>query len=146
MSRTILIDGSSLVTGKLSVPGDKSISHRVALLASVAEGRSVIEGFASSADCRSTLDCLQRLGVEVERRNDRVVIHGMGLRGYRPGAAAVELDAGNSGSTMRMLSGLLAAHPFTSSLDGDRSLRRRPVARVIEPLRLMGCRIEAREG
>jgi len=146
MSRTILISGSSAINGKISVPGDKSISHRVAMLASVASGRSRIEGFATSADCRSTLGCLRRLGITIEEASDHLVIHGNGLGGYRIEGETVWLDSGNSGSTMRMLSGLLAAHPFRTHFDGDLSLRRRPMGRIIEPLRQMGCHIEAREG
>lgn len=145
MSRSIRIKGLAPLNGIVSVPGDKSISHRVALLASVAAGRSEIRGFATSADCRSTLDCVKRLGVKVEENDDRLVIHGVGLGGLRAEGGRVNLDAGNSGSTIRMLSGLLAAQPFTSVVDGDASLRRRPMRRIIEPLDLMGCRIDARQ-
>ncbi|HJQ68139.1 MAG TPA: 3-phosphoshikimate 1-carboxyvinyltransferase [Blastocatellia bacterium] len=145
MSRSIRIKGLAPIKGTVSVPGDKSISHRVALLASIASGTSEIRGFASSADCRSTLDCIKRLGVDVEESDDRLVIHGGGLGGFRAPGGRVDLDAGNSGSTIRMLSGLLAAQPFTSVIDGDESLRRRPMRRIIEPLSLMGCRIDARE-
>jgi 3-phosphoshikimate 1-carboxyvinyltransferase len=116
------------------------------MLASIAGGRSRIEGFATSADCRSTLGCLNRLGIAIEEASDHLFIHGNGLRGYRIEGETVRLDAGNSGSTMRMLSGLLAAHPFRTVIDGDLSLRRRPMGRIIEPLRRMGCQIEAREG
>ena len=146
MSRTIRINGPGSVFGDLLVPGDKSLSHRVAMLASVARGASVITGFASSRDCSATLECVQRLGIEVERKGREIIIHGRGLRGYAPGDAKVLLDAGNSGSTIRMLSGLLAAQRFTSVVDGDASLRRRPMARIIEPLAMMGCRIDAGEG
>jgi 3-phosphoshikimate 1-carboxyvinyltransferase len=116
------------------------------MLASVASGPTIVEGFASSADCRSTLSCLSRLGIAIEEASDHLVIHGNGLRGYRIQGETAELDAGNSGSTIRMLSGMLAAHPFRTIIDGDQSLRRRPMGRIIEPLRLMGCQIEAREG
>lgn len=145
MSRSIRIKGLAPLNGIVSVPGDKSISHRVALLASLAAGRSEIRGFATSADCRSSLDCVKRLGVKVEENDDRLVIHGNGLGGFRAEGGRVNLDAGNSGSTIRMLSGLLAAQPFTSVVDGDASLRRRPMRRIIEPLNLMGCRIDARQ-
>jgi 3-phosphoshikimate 1-carboxyvinyltransferase len=146
MSRSITVKGIGSVSGSLALPGDKSISHRVAMLASIARGTSVIRGFASSADCASTLDCIERLGVGVERSRDRLVIHGRGLAGYSPLGDSVELYAGNSGSTMRMMSGLLAAQSFKSVLDGDESLRRRPMRRVVEPLTLMGAKVEAREG
>jgi len=145
MSRSIRIKGLSRVNGTLSVPGDKSISHRVAMLAAVAAGRSEIRRFASSVDCRSTLDCIKALGINIGESEDRVVIDGCGLDGFRAQDGLVRLEAGNSGSTIRMLSGLLAAQPFTSVIDGDASLRRRPMRRIIEPLNLMGCRIDARE-
>jgi len=146
MSRTIRINGPGSVFGDLTVPGDKSLSHRVAMLASVARGTSSITGFASSMDCSATLECIRRLGIEVERSDREIKIHGKGPRGYASGDAEVMLDAGNSGSTIRMLSGLLAAQRFTSVIDGDASLRRRPMGRIIEPLKLMGCRIDAGEG
>jgi len=146
MSRKILLKGKASIRGVVKPPGDKSISHRVAMLASIAQGASTIEGFATSEDCWSTIDCIRRLGITVEEQADRLVIHGRGLTGYSPAAPSVSLDAGNSGSTIRMLSGLLAAQPFTSMIDGDASLRRRPMGRIIEPLTLMGASIEAREG
>ena len=145
MSRSIRIKGLAPLNGIVSVPGDKLISHRVAMLASIAVGQSEIHGFATSADCRSTLDCIKRLGVKVEEMENRLVIHGLGLDGFQAEGGRVNLDAGNSGSTIRMLSGLLAAQPFASVIDGDASLRRRPMRRIIEPLNLMGCRIDARE-
>jgi 3-phosphoshikimate 1-carboxyvinyltransferase len=130
--------------GRLSVPGDKSISHRYALIAATAEGSSRLRGFAPGADCRSTLACLQALGAPVQEENGVVTILGRGFGGWRsPGAP---LDAGNSGTTMRMLAGMLAAQPFTSTLVGDASLSRRPMRRVIEPLSRMGARIEAVDG
>lgn len=146
MSRSIRIGGPGSVKGEAAVPGDKSISHRVAMLASVAKGTSTIGGFATSADCLATLDCVRRLGVQVDRLPNAVTIHGEGLNGYRPPEARVSLYAANSGSTIRMLSGLLAAQSFTSIIDGDASLRRRPMARVMGPLTAMGARVSAREG
>jgi len=128
----------------VEVPGDKSISHRYAILAALAEGASEIAHFSAAADCRNTLDCLARLGVKVEQRDARVRIAGAGLRGLRRSRG--KLDAGNSGTTMRLLAGILAAQDFASTLDGDRSLRRRPMRRVIEPLERMGARIRARAG
>ncbi len=146
MSRSMRIKGPARVEGTLSVPGDKSISHRIAMLASIASGPSRVTGLASSADCKATLDCIRKLGVAVEDNGAELVIHGQGLFGYRPAAQIVDLDAGNSGSTIRMLSGLLAAQRFTSRIDGDASLRRRPMARIVEPLSLMGAQIEAVDG
>lgn len=130
------------------MPGDKSISHRYAILASLAEGHSELEGFSSAADCASTLSCLERLGIEVERNENtdgrmRIGLRGTGLNGLRK--AAGELDAGNSGTTMRMLAGVLVGQPFDSKLTGDASLCKRPMRRVIEPLALMGAEIRARE-
>ena len=133
------------VNGKLRVPGDKSISHRYALLASVAEGRSRLLNYAPGADCRSTLSCLQALGVDVGQDADgAITLLGRGFAGWR--SPSGPLDAGNSGTTMRMLAGLLAAQPFTTEMVGDASLSRRPMRRVIEPLTRMGARIESTDG
>lgn len=130
--------------GSLTMPGDKSISHRYAMLASVAGGLSTIRNYSSGADCHSTLRCIRSLGIEVEVEGAEVRIRGRGLHGYQ--APQGDLDAGNSGSTIRMLSGLLAGQPFDSRLIGDESLSRRPMQRILEPLRRMGATVEAREG
>jgi 3-phosphoshikimate 1-carboxyvinyltransferase len=130
--------------GRVRFPGDKSISHRYALLAAIAEGESEIHFYSDAADCQSTLECLERLGVRMERRENTVTVAGGGLGGLK--APARELDAGNSGSTMRMLAGILAAQPFRSKLGGDASLSRRPMKRIAEPLTRMGARIQMREG
>src|SRR5580700_7762876 len=114
------------------------------MLASLAEGPSEISHFSAAADCRSTLDCFSRLGVKIEIQGDRVRISGLGLEGLRRPRST--LDAGNSGTTMRLLAGILAGQEFKSTLDGDASLRRRPMRRVMEPLAKMGARIQAREG
>src|SRR5262245_15626709 len=133
------------IHGSLSVPGDKSISHRYALLGALAEGTTHISNYAPGADCRSTLACLRGLGIDIrENAPSEVVIAGRGFFRFREPSAA--LDAGNSGTTMRMLAGVLAAQPFTSKLVGDPSLSRRPMKRVIAPLSQMGGRIEAVEG
>ena len=137
------VKGPARISGSLKVPGDKSISHRVAMLASIASGPSRITRFASSADCQATLDCIRKLGITVEDTGSGLMIHGEGLFGYRSEEHVVHLDAGNSGSTIRMLSGLLAGQRLTSEITGDASLRRRPMARIIEPLGLMGAQIEA---
>jgi 3-phosphoshikimate 1-carboxyvinyltransferase len=125
----------------LRVPGDKSISHRYALLAALSEGPSELRHYAPGADCRSTLSCLKSLGIDIGQDGDRITVLGRGLHGFR--SPAFPLDTGNSGTTMRMLAGILAAQPFTSVLVGDESLSRRPMRRVIEPLAEMGARIEA---
>ena len=142
MPRTIR--PASGVTGKLALPGDKSISHRYALLAALAAGRSVLHNYSTGADCASTLACLRALGVRWERKGGRVEIQGRGLQGLRPPPAP--LDAGNSGSTMRMLSGILAGQPFESVIQGDDSLSKRPMRRIMAPLQRMGAEISAREG
>jgi 3-phosphoshikimate 1-carboxyvinyltransferase len=132
------------VSGEICLPGDKSISHRFALIAAIAEGESHIHDFSTGADCHSTLGCVRALGIDVEEQGTEVVIQGRGLDGLtRP---AADLDAGNSGSTIRMLSGILAAQPFPSRIIGDASLSRRPMERVMKPLAEMGASISAREG
>jgi len=132
------------IEGRLRLPGDKSISHRYAMLGAVAEGSTEIQGFASSADCQSTLDCLLALGVRIEREGSHVQIEGQGIAGLRKPNAP--LNVGNSGSTMRMLSGILAGQSFNSVLTGDESLSRRPMKRVIEPLTRMGSHIRSSPG
>jgi 3-phosphoshikimate 1-carboxyvinyltransferase len=132
------------LTGTVQFPGDKSISHRYAMLGAIAEGVSEIHFFSTSADCQSTLSCLKQLGVKIERKNNVVTIQGGGLGGLRP--AAEPLNAGNSGSTMRMLAGILAGQPFRSVMMGDASLSGRPMKRVADPLSRMGARIKSREG
>ncbi|MBN2243225.1 MAG: 3-phosphoshikimate 1-carboxyvinyltransferase [Acidobacteria bacterium] len=131
------------LSGTVRLPGDKSISHRYAMLAAIAQGTSVLAHFASSRDCRSTLGCLRSLGVEIIESGDKAIIAGRGLRGLRaPGSV---LDAGNSGTTMRLLSGILAGYPFESSISGDASLCGRPMGRIIRPLVEMGAAVESRE-
>jgi len=133
------------VRGRLTVPGDKSISHRYAILGALADGRSELSNYAPGADCHSTLACVSRLGVEVkEGASGSVTLLGRGLGRLR--SADGPLDAGNSGTTMRLMAGVLAAHPFTSTLVGDASLSRRPMRRVMAPLALMGASIEAVDG
>jgi 3-phosphoshikimate 1-carboxyvinyltransferase len=130
------------VNGTLRVPGDKSISHRYALLAALAEGRSCLLNYAPGADCQSTLSCVRALGVEIGHdAGGGITLMGRGLAGWC--SPAGPLDAGNSGTTMRMLAGLLAAQPFTTTMIGDDSLSRRPMRRVIEPLSRMGATIES---
>jgi len=142
MSSTIL-RAARRIRGEITVPGDKSLSHRAALIAAVAEGTSHLINFSTADDCRRTLDCLQALGVSIHRQGSQVEITGRGLGGFRP--AETVLDAGNSGSTLRMLLGILAGQPFTTTITGDDSLRRRPMDRVIGPLQQMGATITAVE-
>jgi 3-phosphoshikimate 1-carboxyvinyltransferase len=130
--------------GSLQPPADKSISHRAALFNALGDGQATITNFSPGADCGSSLSCLRNLGVEITRDGDRVQVKGRGLHGLREPTDV--LDCGNSGTTMRLLSGILAGAGVFAVLTGDGSLRRRPMARVIEPLRRAGARIEARDG
>jgi len=131
------------VSGRVRVPGDKSISHRYAMLAAIADGTSRLRNYAPGADCAATLACLQALGAAISR-GTTLTIEGLGLRGLRQ--PAEPLDAANSGTSMRLLAGLLAAHPFRTVIGGDASLSRRPMRRVIEPLTRMGASIAADDG
>ncbi|HTE89973.1 MAG TPA: 3-phosphoshikimate 1-carboxyvinyltransferase [Terriglobales bacterium] len=137
---TVVIRPARNVSGSLRLPGDKSISHRYAMLAGIAEGKTRLENFSTGADCASTLACMRALGVEWIRSGNTVVLDGRGAKLLAP---AAPLDCGNSGSTMRMLSGILAGQDFRSKLIGDESLSRRPMARIITPLELMGARISS---
>jgi len=149
-SQTVMVQPTPRVRGRVRPPGDKSISHRYALFAAIADGPSRIRGYSTGADCASTLRCLEGLGVSI-REGARepgigrdIRIDGRGIRGLTPPAGV--LDAGNSGSTIRMLAGILAAHPFPTSITGDDSLRRRPMRRIIVPLERMGARFESDGG
>ena len=134
---------ASSVSGSIALPGDKSISHRYAMIAAIAEGETRISNYSTGADCHSTLGCVRALGAEVEGSGTEFTIRGRGLDGLR--APAGDLDAGNSGSTIRMLSGILAAQPFRTHIFGDESLSKRPMQRIMKPLVQMGARIHARE-
>ncbi|MEX0765621.1 MAG: 3-phosphoshikimate 1-carboxyvinyltransferase [bacterium] len=129
--------------GRFRVPGDKSISHRAAMLGAIANGPTTIHGFLRAGDCLSTLQCLRALGVTIEETPDGIVVHGSGPRLRAP---AAPLDAGNSGTTMRLLAGILAGQPFVADLTGDASLRSRPMDRIIEPLARMGAQVHALGG
>jgi len=137
------IHPAKYLTGGLDLPGDKSVSHRYAMLAALAEGTSELRHFSAAADCHSTLGCMRALGAEVKADQDTVRVGGCGLRGLKSSWRA--LDAGNSGTTMRLLSGILAGQRFSSKLTGDGSLQKRPMKRVIGPLREMGADIRARD-
>ena len=143
MKKQIISPGGG-ISGVAELPGDKSISHRYAIIAALSEGTSEIYNYASAADCSSTLECLKRLGVPVEIGRDRVRVAGVGLDGMKPPRRA--LDAENSGTTIRMLAGVLAGHQFTSILTGDKSLRKRPMARIAAPLREMGATVTGVDG
>ena len=143
MARKTISPGGS-VSGVVELPGDKSISHRYAILAALAEGASEIRNFSPAADCASTLECCRRLGIAVDAKGEHVRIAGKGLDGLK--ASRRTIDAENSGSTIRMLSGVLAGQRFTSTITGDSSLRRRPMRRVVDPLRQMGADIRSTDG
>ena len=146
ISSQVIVPPARNVRGSVGLPGDKSISHRYAMLAGIADGPSRLENYSTGADCASTLGCLRSLGVEWERRNgaDNVIeVRGSGLSLAAP---TQPLDCGNSGSTIRMLSGIVAAQTFSSEMAGDESLSRRPMERVIAPLTAMGARITSQNG
>jgi 3-phosphoshikimate 1-carboxyvinyltransferase len=128
---------------KIKIPGDKSISHRAVMLGAISEGKTEIEGFLTGADCLSTISCFQQLGVDIQRENDKVIVQGVGLQGLKEPDSV--LDVGNSGTTIRLISGILAGQNFTSLLTGDSSIRRRPMKRVLEPLAKMGAEVLGRE-
>jgi 3-phosphoshikimate 1-carboxyvinyltransferase len=141
--KTETIRPAKYLTGGVALPGDKSISHRYAMLAGLAEGASELRHFSAAADCHSTLGCMRALGAEVKTEGDTVRVAGRGARGLKSSWRA--LDAGNSGTTMRLLAGILAGQNFSSKLTGDASLQKRPMKRVIAPLREMGADIHGRE-
>ena len=134
---------AKFLTGGVDLPGDKSISHRYAMLAALAEGTSELRHYSAAADCHSTLACMQALGAEVKTEKDTVRLTGHGVHGLRE--SRKPLDAENSGTTMRLLAGILSGQKFSSKLTGDASLQKRPMKRVVAPLREMGADIRARE-
>src|SRR5215203_1297112 len=131
------------INGRLQLPGDKSISHRAALIAALASERCEISNFSSARDCASTLGCLQDLGISIEHKDGKLLLFAGGEKLAQPGNP---LDCGNSGSTLRILTGVLAGHDLSAELVGDESLSSRPMRRIIEPLELMGAKIEATDG
>lgn len=137
------INKISKLSGTITVPSDKSITHRVIMLSSIADGKSYINNYLKSDDCLMTLNAFKQMGVKVEEKQDSLVIDGVGIKGLRnPGK---EIYAGNSGTTTRLLSGILAGQTFSSTIIGDDSLSKRPMKRIIEPLSLMGAYIKAKQ-
>ena len=134
-----VIKPSGKLRGEITVPGDKSISHRSVMLGSIAKGDTRISGFLTGEDCLSTIDCFKKLGIDIEVNGTDVTVHGKGLKGLS--APAETLDVGNSGTTLRLMSGILSAQPFTTRLTGDSSIQKRPMGRVASPLGLMGAKI-----
>lgn len=140
----MIIRPAKQIRGRVAISGDKSISHRAAILAALSEGTSRIKNFSTSEDCQATLRCLEQLGVAITRERADVVVRGVGREGFR--APKAQLDCGNSGTTMRLLAGILAGQEFASTLTGDDSLRARPMQRIIEPLQMMGVEINSNDG
>lgn len=130
--------------GEVTIPGDKSISHRAVMFGSLAEGTTEVTNFLQGADCLSTIDCFRKMGIEIENTPEHILIHGKGLHGLK--APSCVLDAGNSGTTTRLISGILAAQDFETTLTGDASIQKRPMRRIMEPLSMMGANITSVNG
>lgn len=139
----LTINQAKRIAGEAEVPGDKSISHRAVMFGALAEGTTKISGFLQGADCLSTISCFRRMGIEIERDGDQVTVYGKGWFGLREPEQG--LDVGNSGTTIRLMSGILATQPFHCVVEGDESIARRPMRRVVTPLREMGARIDGRK-
>ena len=132
------------LSGEVTVPGDKSISHRTIMLGSIAKGDTEVEGFLQGADCLSSIACFSKMGVNIENENGKVIVHGRGLHGLKKPESV--LDVGNSGTTTRLMSGILAAQPFSSTVNGDASIQKRPMKRIMTPLSQMGADITSING
>jgi len=127
------------LSGEIKVPGDKSISHRAVMLGALAEGETIVNNFLNSADCRATAECFRQMGIELTANGSQLTILGKGLKGlYKPSKS---LDVGNSGTTLRLLSGILAGQNFETTITGDSSIQKRPMKRIVEPLELMGAKV-----
>ena len=135
---------SGSLKGEIQVPGDKSISHRAVMLGSLAKGTTRITGFLQGADCLSTISCFEKMGVSIENTGDTVLVHGRGMRGLEKPEGV--LDCGNSGTTMRLISGILSAQDFDVTLTGDASIQKRPMKRIMDPLSRMGASIKSLPG
>ena len=135
----LIVNPTSGVKTEISVPGDKSISHRAVMIGALANGDTVINGFLTGADCQATIKCFRKMGIEVQIGNDQIIVKGKGLKGLKEAKEA--LDVGNSGTTMRLMLGILAGQNFTSQINGDSSIQKRPMMRVVGPLREMGASI-----
>ena len=140
----IEIHAKSSLHGEVTIPGDKSISHRSIMFGSISDGMTEVTHFLEGADCLSTIACFQNMGIAIERDHDTIRIHGKGLHGLT--APAQTLDVGNSGTTTRLISGILAGQDFSSVLDGDASIESRPMNRIITPLTRMGADITSENG
>lgn len=144
MSRPVTIEHKNHLEGEVTVPGDKSISHRIVMMGAIADGISEADGFLTGSDCLSTIGCFRAMGADIKNAGDHVVIHGVGLHGLKKPSGT--LNTGNSGTTTRIMSGLLAPQPFTSLVNGDESVDKRPMNRIMIPLRQMGAHIDSIRG
>lgn len=135
-----IIGGNVALKGELSIPGDKSISHRAIMIGALANGKTVINNFLMGEDCLSTVRCFRNMGVQIQIKGDKVTVEGVGLHGLKKPEDV--LDVGNSGTTIRLISGILAAQNFSAKITGDSSIRKRPMDRIIIPLRMMGANIK----
>lgn len=140
----MILQKPSHLKGEVTVPGDKSISHRAVMFGSLAQGDTEVTNFLQGADCLSTIDCFRKMGIDIENTPERILIHGRGLHGLC--APDSTLDVGNSGTTTRLISGILAAQPFSVTLTGDASIQKRPMRRIIDPLSMMGADITSVNG
>lgn len=136
-----IISSKTGLNGNIKIPGDKSISHRAVMFGSIAKGDTEITGFLKGDDCMSTISCFRKLGIDINVSEDKVIVHGKGLHGLT--APEEQLYVGNSGTTIRLISGILSAQPFDSVLNGDSSIQKRPMKRVINPLTEMGAEIDS---
>jgi 3-phosphoshikimate 1-carboxyvinyltransferase len=141
MKTTSIIKRTQPFLGEINIPGDKSISHRSVMFGALAKGTTEITNFLKGADCLSTIDCFRKMGIEIEQTPEKILVHGKGLRGLC--APSETLNTGNSGTTTRLISGILAGQNFSSTLSGDTSLNSRPMGRIMEPLREMGANISS---
>lgn len=139
-----MLNKKNALKGEVTIPGDKSISHRAVMFGALAEGTTEVTNFLQGADCLSTIDCFRKLGIEIENTEEHILIHGKGLHGLQ--APSSVLDAGNSGTTTRLISGILAAQDFETTLTGDASIQKRPMRRIMEPLSMMGADITSVKG
>ena len=144
MDAIMILTKVSKLQGEITVPGDKSISHRAIMLGSLAKGTTEITNFLQGADCLSTIDCFRKMGIQIENNTASILVHGLGLHGLKKPQGI--LDVGNSGTTTRLMSGILAAQEFETELNGDASIQKRPMNRIINPLSKMGAHIESIKG
>lgn len=140
--KNLTIKSTEMIKSEIRVPGDKSISHRAIMIGSLAKGKTIVNGFLPSADCLATLDCFKKLGVKIKRDGTRVEINGNGLNGLK--MSKKMLDVGNSGTSIRLITGILSGQSFVSSITGDASIQKRPMRRIVDPLREMGADIEGK--